>query len=108
MIYINPAQFTVNEDFDSYPRSMEADALQMQQAGAHAVFAPKTFYHVVSDASTAAAAAESAAFDKAHVVGQEGKLHPMAHETWVTVERMQQGLCGASRPHLFKGIATIW
>lgn len=105
MIYINPAQFTVNEDFDSYPRSMTADALQMQQAGAHAVFAPKTFYHVIEDSAADAAAA--AAADKAQVVGQEQQLHPLAHETWVTVERMQQGLCGQSRPHLFRGIATI-
>jgi pantoate--beta-alanine ligase len=120
MIYINPTQFTVHEDFNAYPRSMQADALLLQQAGASAIFAPATFYHVVDQAEdqiAAAAAANGAAgssagsaadADKAHVVGQDSKQHPLAHETWVTVERMQQGLCGPSRPHLFRGIATIW
>ena len=29
------------------------------------------------------------------------------HETFVQVERLQQGLCGRSRPHFFKGVATV-
>lgn len=40
------------------------------------------------------------------MVGREAG-HPDAHETWVTVERMQGGLCGGSRPHFFRGVATI-
>jgi hypothetical protein len=40
------------------------------------------------------------------VVGRELR-HPDTHETWVTVERLQQGLCGGSRPHFFRGVATV-
>ena len=29
------------------------------------------------------------------------------HETYVQVERLQQGLCGRSRPHFFRGVATV-
>ena len=30
-----------------------------------------------------------------------------AHETWVEVTRLQAGLCGGSRPHFFRGVATV-
>ncbi len=29
------------------------------------------------------------------------------HETYITVEHLQQGMCGASRPHFFRGVATV-
>jgi hypothetical protein len=44
--------------------------------------------------------------DGSNVVGRESG-HPDSHETWVTVERLQQGLCGVSRPHFFRGVATV-
>ena len=34
-----------------------------------------------------------------HVVG--------AHETFIEVEQLQKGLCGKSRPHFFRGVATV-
>lgn len=30
-----------------------------------------------------------------------------AHETYVQVEALQQGLCGRSRPTFFRGVATV-
>ena len=30
-----------------------------------------------------------------------------AHDTWVEVTRLQAGLCGGSRPHFFRGVATV-
>lgn len=30
-----------------------------------------------------------------------------SHETWVTVDRLSQGLCATSRPHFFRGVCTI-
>ena len=39
-IFINPLQFGVNEDFDSYPRTLENDLIQLQSAGSHFVFHP--------------------------------------------------------------------
>ena len=39
-ILVNPTQFTDASDYETYPRSLEADAEKAAQAGAHAVFAP--------------------------------------------------------------------
>tara|TARA_X000000368_G_scaffold278784_1_gene221182 strand:- start:1675 stop:2487 length:813 start_codon:yes stop_codon:yes gene_type:complete len=39
-IFINPLQFGVNEDFDSYPRTLENDLIQLEGAGSHFVFHP--------------------------------------------------------------------
>ncbi len=41
----------------------------------------------------------------AHVVGLRAAAAG-AHETWVDVTRLQAGLCGASRAHFFRGVAT--
>jgi pantoate--beta-alanine ligase len=34
-------------------------------------------------------------------------MFPPAHETWVGVERVSQGLCGGARPGHFRGVATV-
>ncbi len=39
-IYINPAQFTQNEDFSSYPKTIESDLSQLKVLGVCAVFLP--------------------------------------------------------------------
>lgn len=44
--------------------------------------------------------------DTSNVVGKESN-HPDAHETFVQVERLQKPLCGQSRPHFFRGVATV-
>ena len=38
-IFVNPLQFGPNEDFDSYPRTLEADCAKLQEL-ADVVFAP--------------------------------------------------------------------
>ncbi|GAB4822593.1 hypothetical protein N2152v2_009639 [Parachlorella kessleri] len=94
-IYVNPTQFAAHEDFGVYPRSMEGDLQMLAAAGCVAVFAPKTLYH-----SPAAGA------DTAMVVGASGEYDPDAHETWVQLEHLSQGLCANSRPHFFRGVCT--
>jgi pantoate--beta-alanine ligase len=39
-IFINPKQFAANEDLGRYPRSETSDIAQLEEAGAHLVFAP--------------------------------------------------------------------
>ncbi len=78
-IFVNPTQFGPNEDLSRYPRDLEGDLAKCAEAGIDWVLAP----------------ADPAA------------MFPAAHETWVTVERVSQGLCGASRPGHFRGVATV-
>lgn len=44
--------------------------------------------------------------DTANVVGA-GEHIAGAHETFIQVEQLQKGLCGVSRPHFFRGVATV-
>jgi pantoate--beta-alanine ligase len=78
-IFVNPTQFGPSEDLARYPRDLEGDLAKCAAAGIDRVLAP-------DDA---------------------GKVYDRAHETWVTVERVSQGLCGASRPGHFRGVATV-
>ncbi|HMU88718.1 MAG TPA: pantoate--beta-alanine ligase, partial [Agitococcus sp.] len=39
-IFVNPTQFGANEDFGSYPRTLEADSQQLQAAACDLLFAP--------------------------------------------------------------------
>lgn len=59
-----------------------------------------------SNPSACPAAVEGASSDAGNVVGREVQ-HPDAHETWVTVQQLQRGMCGDSRPHFFRGVATV-
>ena len=40
-IFINRLQFAPNEDFDSYPRTLDADAQRLEAAGCDVLFAPR-------------------------------------------------------------------
>lgn len=77
-VFVNPTQFGPNEDFDRYPRSLEADCKLAEAAGATVVFAPSV-----------------------------EELYPAGAATFVEVEGLSQRLDGASRPGHFRGVATV-
>ncbi len=77
-IFVNPTQFAPHEDFSQYPRTFEADIKLLEEAGVHTVYAP-----------TAA------------------EMYSEGYATYVMVEEVSRGLCGASRPHFFRGVATV-
>lgn len=78
-IFVNPTQFGPNEDLARYPRDLEGDLRTCAEAGIDAVLAP----------------------------AQADAMFAPDHQTWVTVERASQGLCGARRPGHFRGVATV-
>ncbi len=77
-IFVNPTQFAPTEDFDRYPRTFEADCALAESIGADAVYAPKA-----------------------------SGMYPDGYATYVNVERLTLHLCGASRPHFFRGVCTV-
>lgn len=77
-IFVNPTQFGVNEDLDSYPRDLEHDKEVAQKAGVDVIFAP-----------TAA------------------DMYPEGYQSYLNVEEITAHLCGASRPGHFRGVTTV-
>lgn len=105
-IYVNPAQFAVGEDFSTYPSNFEDDLAKLRSLGVDAVFNPPDLYERGSRGKIFSA------------VGNDNGGHGCAtscleeksengHETWIRVEKLEQPLCGTSRPIFFRGVATV-
>lgn len=79
-IFVNPLQFGPSEDLDKYPRTLAADQHKLEAAGCDLLFAPTV-----------------------------AQMYPdgMAGQTRVSVPQLSEGLCGASRPGHFEGVATV-
>jgi pantoate--beta-alanine ligase len=79
-IFVNPIQFGPSEDYDSYPRTLEQDAVALAEAGVHLLFAPSV-----------------------------NEMYPLGSDTQtrVTVPGVSDILDGASRPGFFTGVATV-
>lgn len=78
-IFVNPTQFGVGEDLDSYPRTLEADTEKLQQAEADYIFAPTV-----------------------------EEMYPvLPPPTQVLAGEISQQLCGKSRPTHFDGVGIV-
>jgi len=78
-IFVNSTQFAPHEDFDSYPRTLDADTRILAAAGGtDLIFAPPV-----------------------------GEMYPQGFTTRIDVGGPSQGLETDFRPHFFAGVATI-
>jgi pantoate--beta-alanine ligase len=77
-IFVNPTQFGPGEDYDTYPRDLDRDLRALDAVRADVAFVPSV----------------------------QG-LYPDGHRTVVEVHEITEGLCGASRPGHFRGVATV-
>lgn len=76
-IFVNPTQFAPHEDFDAYPRTLEADLAKLGNE-ADIVFAPSA-----------------------------REMYPQGYATSITVGGPAGGLESDFRPHFFAGVATV-
>lgn len=77
-IFVNPLQFGVGEDYEVYPRDLSRDADLAAEAGVDYIFAPAV-----------------------------AEMYPRGYHTFIQVEELTSGLCGASRPTHFRGVTTV-
>ena len=77
-IFVNPTQFSADEDFDSYPRDMSRDRDMLERLAVDLLYVP-----TASD------------------------MYPDGFSTEVRVTGLTDGLCAVQRPHHFPGVATV-
>lgn len=80
-IFVNPAQFGPGEDFETYPRTPEADLALCEKHGVTVVFTPTA----------------------KEMYGPNVR----AGLTTVSVAKLSETLCGKSRPGHFTGVCTV-
>ncbi|MCD6159900.1 MAG: pantoate--beta-alanine ligase [Kosmotoga sp.] len=77
-IFVNPTQFGPNEDYGNYPRNEKRDLSFLMELGVDYVFIPTV-----------------------------EEMYETGHSTFIEVENLTEGLCGARRPGHFRGVATV-
>ena len=77
-IFVNPTQFSPDEDLDAYPRDFERDEKLCREEGVDLLFYPSP-----------------------------STMHLADHSVWVDEEGLTGVLCGAARPGHFRGVCTV-
>jgi pantoate--beta-alanine ligase len=77
-IFVNPAQFAPGEDFEKYPRTLDADIELLRRWHCDVLFAPPP-----------------------------EEMYPEPQRAWVEVEGLSAPLDGRFRPGHFRGMATV-
>ena len=77
-IFVNPMQFGVNEDLDSYPRDLQADAKLCDSIGVDLIFHPDV-----------------------------EEMYDSGFCSFVDMNGLTKELCGKSRPIHFRGVCTV-
>lgn len=79
-IFVNPKQFSPNEDLDSYPRTINADLEKLEYAHVNIAYIPK---------------------DATEIYGKNDFTLSL------DVPSLTSCLCGISRPHFFSGVLAV-
>jgi len=77
-IFVNPTQFAPHEDFAQYPRDPRGDAALCRQNGVDILFMPEA-----------------------------AEIYPPDFSVYVTEDRLSKPMEGVTRPHHFRGVATV-
>jgi pantoate--beta-alanine ligase len=77
-LFVNPTQFGAGEDLEKYPHDLGRDQAMAVTTGVDYLFCPEA-----------------------------SAMYPRGFQTTVEVAQVAQGLCGASRPGHFRGVATV-
>ncbi len=76
--FVNPTQFGPNEDLESYPRDLEADAKLCESTGADIIFNP-----------------------------EPEEMYADGFVSFINMTGLPNALCGLTRPIHFKGVCTV-
>ncbi|SMM98226.1 Pantoate--beta-alanine ligase [uncultured Candidatus Thioglobus sp.] len=77
-VFVNPAQFSENEDFGTYPRNLDEDLALFKTAGVDVVFTPDI-----------------------------EQIYPDGVDENFDIGWIGQILCGKTRPHFFNGVVQV-
>ncbi len=77
-IFVNPSQFSPQEDFNNYPRDPQRDLAMLEKEKTAIVFMPSV-----------------------------AEMYPPQFNSWIEVGTVTERLEGASRPGHFRGVATV-
>lgn len=77
-VFVNPMQFGVGEDLESYPRDLDRDAALCEAAGADLIFHP-----------------------------EPENMYNSGFSSFIDMNTLTGGLCGKTRPTHFRGVCTV-